>query len=67
MIENIILALCLAVLIGDVILLAITIPDALRRKRVTEGMNKVLEAMVKKAKEDGALPEDEAEAKEDNE
>jgi hypothetical protein len=63
MIENIILALCLAVLIGDVILLAITIPDALRRKRVTEGMNKVLEAMVKKAKEDGVLPEDE----EDNE
>lgn len=67
MIENIILALCLAVLIGDVIMLAIRIPDALRRKRVTEGMNKVLEAMVKRAKEDGALPEDEAEDKEDNE
>lgn len=67
MIENVMLALLLAVLIGDVILLGIAIPDALRRKRVTEGMNKVLEAMVKKAKEDGALPEDEAEDKEDNE
>ena len=67
MIENVMAWLYLGVVIGAVIYVWLCVYDAIKSRIVTKKMEKVLEAMVKKAKEDGALPEDEAEAKEDNE
>lgn len=67
MIENAMGLLSILALIGLVIFVWLSVYDAIKRCIVTKKMEKVLEAMVKKAKEDGALPEDEAEAKEDNE
>lgn len=67
MIENVMGLLSLLALIGLVIFVWLGVYDAIKRCIITKKMGKVLEAMVKKAKEDGALPEDEAENKEDNE
>ena len=58
MIEEIIAALILAVLISDVVLLVILIPEAIKRARITREMQRVLDAMVKHGKKIGALPED---------
>jgi TM2 domain-containing membrane protein YozV len=67
MIENVMGLLSFLALIGLVIFVWLCVYDTIKNCIVRKKMEKVLEAMVKKAKEDGALPEDEAEAKEDNE
>lgn len=63
MIENVMGLLSFLALIGLVIFVWLCVYDAIKSCIVT----KKIEAMVNKAKEDGALPEDEAENKEDNE
>jgi TM2 domain-containing membrane protein YozV len=67
MIENVMGLLSFLALIGLVIFVWLCVYDTIKSCIVRKKMEKVLEAMVKKAKEDGALPEDEAENKEDNE